>query len=59
MEFKDKYSITAGEVFEVLDIDKKVIDTIPKMVVSPDCFALGDIIQYLINKLEHIRRNVI
>ena len=55
MEFKNKYSINTEEFFEVLDGDGKIIETIPKSVVSEDCFALGDIISDLIIKLEHIR----
>lgn len=46
MEFKDKYSD-----------DAKDADT--KKIISSDAFAIGDIIQELINKIEHARISLI
>lgn len=41
MDFKEKYTIK---------------DEPEKVKITPEAFALGDIIQELINKLEQIRR---
>ena len=46
MSFREKYVITA----EALKPENK-----DKIAVSNDAFALGDIIQELINKIEHVR----
>ena len=46
MEFQEKYtSIT----------DKDIIENKDKKIISDDAFALGDIIQQLINKIEQAR----
>lgn len=58
MEFKDKYSTKAGETYTEKDKDGNIILSIPKKVVSEDCFALGDIISDLINKVEQTRLSV-
>lgn len=45
MEFKEKYTD-----------DKESTD---KKIISSEAFAIGDIIQELINKIEHIRMSLI
>ena len=44
MKFKDKYTL-----------DKNKEGEIKKIQISPDAFALGDMIQDLINKIEQVR----
>lgn len=46
MEFKEVYTSTS---------EKDKIENKNKKVISDDAFALGDVIQSLINKLEQIR----
>ncbi|MFA5051310.1 MAG: hypothetical protein WC499_04320 [Patescibacteria group bacterium] len=55
MEFKDKYSTKEGELYEKKGDDDEVLISFKKKVISDDAFALGDIIQDLINKIEHLR----
>ena len=50
MEFTDKY-ISEKENTEKPDVKK--------VLISNDAFALGDIIQQLINKIEHARISMI
>ena len=46
MEFKDKYTSATEKEAE-------------KKIISDDAFALGDMLQELINKLEHVRMSFI
>ena len=55
MNFQDRYSLTEGEVFQKLDEKGKVIEEIPKLVVSNDAYAIGDMIQKLIYELGRAR----
>jgi len=58
MGFTDKYTtsekITAETNVIILDKDLIPVEK-DKVVVSNDAFALGDVIQELINKIEHAR----
>lgn len=58
MDFKDKYSTKAGEAYNQEDKDGNVVLSIPKKVISEDAYALGDMIQELINKIEHARSSL-
>lgn len=49
MEFKDKYTTTAT-ADPIKDKDK--------VVLSSDAFAIGEIIEQLINKIEHTRSSL-
>ena len=61
MDFTNKYTITPGEVFietivEIIDkkeITKEIVHN--KILLSNDAFAVGEIIQILIKKIEHAR----
>lgn len=55
MDFKDKYSTKAGEkyiYFDNLTGQQVIID---KKVVSDDAFAIGEMLQNLINELARSR----
>ena len=49
MEFQEKYTSLT---------DKDIIQNKDKKIISDDAFALGYIIQQLINKIEHTRLSI-
>ena len=49
MEFQEKYAPLT---------DKDKIQNKDKKIISDDAFAVGDIIQELINKIEHTRLSI-
>jgi len=58
MNFKEVYTRTAGEIFISYDKNGKEIET-PKILLSVDAYAIGEMISELINKIEHARTSFI
>lgn len=59
MEFKEKYTSVFLKAADELKEEEEEKTEKGKVELSNDAFAIGETIQYLINKIEHARMSLI